>query len=430
MDPEIQRLERQDCERQADRLGIPFVPGVLLSELRTLIAARESAMGNRAFELVNGKWEIQGDLPDGLMLVNGAFVAPNKAPQPDCFGELWDGTPGGSEECVKCVFSPVCMEAMAKITFTAAQASLGGKATLPELATLCEVSEQSILKLMGRMSGQAPEDAPKQKKKPPPEPVEAVVGKVEEPAPERDAFAAVEEDVDPTLDEPRDAEAAAPAEVPAVKRKRGRPRKIKPALSDIKAHVARVNPEPVVVDVPVVKRKRGRPPKVKTVSPGVSEVSANSENGAEPPKKKNPARVVDDEAVENPPMAPPAKSAKVGASPQKALMALCATTVPVRAGARRGISWGKDTWLPRWTREREKYPEFKTCLPGSAITVARNGKTHSVQVFHGYYEIRGKQCATLTEAARIAAGNNNWNARRWWRVAQFTKTRTKKKRAT
>jgi len=364
MESEAQLLECLDLKRRADRLGISFTPAMTLAELTAAVTARESDMDKPKYAFVNGQWEINGELPNGLTFVDGHFIAPPDSAQPECFGELWDGAAGGATECGTCAFSPVCREVMGQIAFVAAQARLGPEATLPALAKECEVSEQSILVLMALKQGQAvPEAAPKKKRPPPkPEP-EPEAAKPEapppaptpapEPTPERDPFAAVEEDANPTHDE---GEPATPE--PKPKKKAG---------------------------------KKAKPAKAKAAEPAV---------------------------IAGPPKARPVKRAKAGARARKAKSAKPAKA---RVGAPLGEKWGRHTWMTRWARERERSPLIRRAVPGSVIQVERLGKTYRVQVFKGHYTINEKDCPTLCEAAKLATGNANWSAVKFWgldKVAQ------------
>lgn len=369
MESEARLLECLDLKRRADRLGIPFTSAMTLAELTAAVTARESDMDKPKYAFVNGQWEINGDLPNGLTFVDGHFIAPPDSAQPECFGELWDGAAGGAAECGTCAFSPVCREVMGQIAFVAAQARLGPDATLPALAKECEVSEQSILVLMALKQGQAvPEAAPK-KKRPPPKP---------EPEPEA------------AKPEPEAAKPEAPPPAPT--------------------------PAPEAATMPAEKA-------AETALPGQGELPAQQERDLrkKPAKKKAKlakAKAAEPAVIAGPPKARPVKRAKAGARARKAKSAKPAKA---RVGAPLGEKWGRHTWMTRWTRERERSPLIRRAVPGSVIQVERLGKTYQVKVFKGYYTINGKDCPTLCEAAKLATGNANWSAVKFWgldKVAQ------------
>lgn len=350
MAPEADDLERLDYSRRADRLGLPFTPATPLDELRAMVTARESEMSNKPIALVNGQWEINGDIPNGLTFVNGQFATPSGQTQPDCFGELWDGAAGGAEDCAKCVFSPVCQEAMAKITFTAARASAGPGVGLKELAVLCDVSEQSVLVLMAQQAGQASAtEAPKKKKKPPVE-VAPVV---------------------PVAVTPE-----AVASIPAL------------TTPEVQAEVAATVP----VDAPPTEAPK---PKAKPAKKGKAKAAKTAEPSVAPVPRE----------------ARPVKRAKAGARARKAKSA---QTAKARVGAPLGKKWGEGTWLARWNRERQRTPSLRRAVPGSVIQVERAGQTYRVQVFKGYYLFNGQKVPTLCEAAKLATGTTNWSAERFW----------------
>lgn len=380
MHPDDQKLEWLDYARRADRLGIPYAPSIPLAELRALVETRESEMGKSTYALVNGRWEINGELPLGLTFVDGKFVASNGASQPECFGEMWDGTPAGSAECRGCVFSPVCLEVMAQITFTAAQAALGTNATLAELAAHCDVSEQAVLAFLARKKGEAGEAPAKKKKKPPVDEAPThVVG------------------VDPA----------------------GGPDKTTTTVLPMPPAPAKAEPAPVKEEAAPVKEE---PPAVKevpkapetTVAPvlavGTPEAPTPKAKGKRKTKAKAPK--ADKSAAQHPRKARPVKRAKAGARARKAKNARPAKA---RVGAPLGEKWGEHTWLKRWERERERCPQIRRAVPGAVLTVERGGQTYRAKVAKGYYELsNGQKCPTLCEAAKLLTGNANWSAVRFW----------------
>lgn len=368
MDRDLEKIDRQDLERRADRLGIPFTSGTTELELHEMVQAREAEMGNDSFALVKGRWEIEGILPNELTFVNGKFFAAAGTSQPECFGDLWDGATGGAAECVACVFSPVCLESMAQTTLPAAQAALGQNATLPNLAETCEISEQSILALMARKAAQ-PEVAPKSKRKP------------------KDAETELTEPITLVSDGP---------------------------LSD-----ESVAPEPIVEEAPAVpppKKKRGRPAKAKVAEPEIEpakEQAPEKQETAKPPKKKKPAKEAKPDETPDPQTALVVKRVKAGAL-RRERKERSARTAKAQVGAPPGSKWGENTWNKRWERERKRCPSIRKAVVGSVVTVSRTGKTYKVKVCQGYYEINGEKCATLCEAAKIATGNANWSATKFW----------------
>ena len=366
MDSEAQLLECLDLKRRADRLGITFTSAMTLAELTAAVTARESDMDKPSFAFVNGQWEINGALPNGLTFVDGKFKAPPNQDQPECFGDLWDGAVGGAAECASCVFSPVCREVMAKITFTAARAALGGEATLPALAEHCDVSEQSVLALMAVMKG----EMPKKKKRPP-----VAEAAPEAPAPEAKAPEAPAPEAPPTAPAPE------PAPAPVTE---------KPAAQPVAAA-----PEPTpATPEPVVKEKRKAAKKAK------------------PAKDKEPA------VTAGPQKARPAKRAKAGARARKAKSAKPAKA---RVGAPEG-KWGEHTWLKRWERERKRCPAIRRAMPGAVLQVERLGQTYRAKVFKGHYELsNGQKCATLCEAAKLLTGSVNWSAVKFWNLENMEK---------
>lgn len=364
MDPDSYTVERRDWCRRADRLGIPWLETTDLEELKALVRDKEKIM--KVAELVNGVWQIPGELPNGLEFKDGKFSVDGEN-QPECFDDMmWDDSPDGAEACHGCVFSPVCLERTAKIALPAAQARLGAGATLEALSEQLAIKPASVLMLMAQAKGEALE--PKRKKKPsevPPEPAAQEVPPAHEPTPDRDPFAAVESDVNPTHDEGG------------------------PATSESKPS-----------------KKAGK--KV---------------------KKDKPAKAAEEPQSSRPQVAPSVKRAKGGALPKKAN----AKTAKARA-ASSPEPWGEHTFVDRFKRERQRSRLISRLVPGTVLTVERNGQKHVCQVIQNGYTYRGKTFPTLYAVTVEAAGTQerprqlkadgsrpegqraicNWSAPKFW----------------
>jgi len=255
MDPDSYTAERRDWCRRADRLGIPWLETTDLEELKALVRDKEKTM--KVAELVNGVWQIPGELPNGLEFKDGKFSVDGEN-QPECFDDMmWDDSPNGAEACHDCAFSPVCLERTAKIALPAVQARLGAGATLEALAEQLAITPASVLMLMAQAKGEALE--PKRKKKPSEVPL---------------APAAQEVPPAPKALEP---EPAKPVEV-----------------------VAEVQPEQPVPE---------KPKKTKAAKPAKAKLKA---------KKEKPAKVAEEPQSSLPQVAPSVKCAKGGALPKKA----------------------------------------------------------------------------------------------------------------
>jgi len=165
MDPDLFAAEYREWGRRADQLGIPWLASQELDEIKALVVAKERAMEIGDAKLVHGQWQFSGQLPNGIIFVDGIFRTETLV-QPDCFGELWDATPvAGPPLCTtECLFATWCREKTAKIILPAAQAKLGAAATLQALSEELAISEQSVLVLMAQASGEPIEI--KRKKKP------------------------------------------------------------------------------------------------------------------------------------------------------------------------------------------------------------------------------------------------------------------------
>ena len=113
-------------------------------------------------QYVNGVWQVDGVLPSGLVFKNNHFEGVNGEQEPECLGDLWDGSNIGEEDCRTCIFTKVCLEKMAKVRLPAMQAELGSAATVETLAKRMEIQERSVMMLIER----AGIVLPKRKKRP------------------------------------------------------------------------------------------------------------------------------------------------------------------------------------------------------------------------------------------------------------------------
>jgi len=163
MDLDAQEVERREWGRRADCLGIPWLDSTDLESLKALVRNKEELM--KIAELINGEWQIPGELPNGLNYQDGRFFV-GEEEEPSCFGDMWDGAEGGSDACDGCNFAVVCVEKMAKIKLVATQAELGAGATLGALSKAMDITEQSTLLLMARVKGEYLRPPLPRKKKP------------------------------------------------------------------------------------------------------------------------------------------------------------------------------------------------------------------------------------------------------------------------
>ena len=346
---------------------------------------------------------------------DGKWMTVEGDSQPECFGELWDGSKAGAEECKDCIFDEVCKGIMAKTTFTNVRKQFTNGTNLPELAKACNISEDSVLQLLAFLNGEA-----LPKKKNPPIEEDAPVAKEETPKKKRGR--------PPKATVIDLLQIVAPVE---EKRKRGRPKKI---IQDIS-----------VIEPEVVKRGRGRPRKIERVAPVLSDFTFNCElfTNIAPEivkrKRGRPKKEPEGENKENPTVAPSVVTARGRGSFRER----SAKLARVRGGKLRRTPWKEHTFSSRWERERERNPILQKLEVGDVLVAERFGRYHKMKVVEkGYkgltYRTKGKTYPTLNAITKVAAGAfprpkmgikgkrppgtrkiADWNGITFWHVKKF-----------
>jgi hypothetical protein len=286
----------------------------------------------------DGEWVIDGDPPNGLQFIDGQFRASDGSPQPECFGELWDGVgPRAAVECKQeCDFSPCCMELTARQALPAAQIRLGAGHSLQDLAgeNAMNISEESILALMAYVKGGAnpapiKEEKPKKKKAPPPDPEPM---KAAEPPP------------------------------PVQEASKVEPPKQEPSAEAPKAEVSPVSKKKATKKAPTKPAKGKKAEKAKAGGPG--------------PQK-----------------APSAKRAKAGAGAK--VKATPVKPAKARAGSTPSKHWGEHTFKDRWERERERSPLIGQLKAGMVLKKVYKDQKCECRVLKMGYSVKGETVPTL-----------------------------------
>lgn len=123
-------LERKSLERQADRLGVPYVSSTTDDQLRMYISAKQQGDTMKVTE------------QDEKMYINGHE-------QPECFGLFYEGNVAGEdgEDCRECIFAAYCYKKFLAETLPETLEKLG-PVTPGEIADHMGLSLSAIMQAM------------------------------------------------------------------------------------------------------------------------------------------------------------------------------------------------------------------------------------------------------------------------------------------
>jgi len=293
---------------------------------------------------------------------------------PKCFGLFWAGIPGPEgEECRNCAVGDRCLDQFVKVTLPEAEGSKG------EQADPIEVSDELKLGCPDAVVAARKYRASKY-----PVPVEIV----------EDQPVIEVESKEELIEEPIEA----PVKKVLSKKKKP-PKKVAPKKKKKKA----------------AKKKKPTPEVATESTPEVAiestaEVATESTAEDKPKVKKRPLKAVSS-----------VKSAEDAAKPLKKKSAPSAWARVERAT----VPWGKQTYLRRWTKEREREPLIRAVKVGQILKVEwpkKSGQIHMAKCCKGLWKVtpHGKptvEAPTLYRSGVAVSGQpNKWSAVRFWKL--------------
>jgi len=279
----------------------------------------------------------------------------DQAPRPPCYGLFWEAIPG-TPDCEGCFVKDGCLHKFATETLPVHRAKIGDD--LEGLAKSTEVRQEALRVAINHAQSF---ETPKSKRRP----------VMANPDPKGNGSGP---------------ETASPVAAVA------------PIEDDGQAVLA-LEPTP--------KGKKKAP--TKTKAPTKAKESAQPVKKAPAKKKKAAAKAP--QAVQNPPVAGPAKSA-LGPATATKTNAKDATAQgyprkkrkPKVRQKRYNPSYPDKKMRLRWEREREKYPELGCLVPGMCLRDKHRGEVWEARVGEGYYLYEGQKYPTAQALTTAITG--------------------------